>query len=266
MKPTQLPTESLEAITRAEIEIQISTAKKYPRDLPAVLEKIKAYAKMDIETAEECFYSLRRADKNGKTKNISGIGVRMAELIANCWGNLRIQTRTINNDGKTITGVGSCHDLETNLFISVEDKRSICNRLGKTFSHDLQVLTGNAAASVAFRNSILKVVPKSVLKNILDDIREFALGSDADFESSKKDVIAYFTEKGVAEKQIIKYLGIKAIKEIDKDILFELKSLRTAVKDGTTTIKEAFVVEKAVEEKKAAIRKKRSSIKKVDLP
>lgn len=55
----------LQAINRAEIDIQISTAKQYPRDINAVLNKIETYATMDKETAEECFYVLRREDKQG---------------------------------------------------------------------------------------------------------------------------------------------------------------------------------------------------------
>lgn len=36
----------LQAINRAEIDIQISTAKQYPRDINAVLNKISTYATM----------------------------------------------------------------------------------------------------------------------------------------------------------------------------------------------------------------------------
>ena len=48
----------LQAINRAEVDIQIATAKQYPRDVNAVLNKIATYATMDRETAEDCFYSL----------------------------------------------------------------------------------------------------------------------------------------------------------------------------------------------------------------
>ena len=45
----------LQALYRAEIDIQIATAKHYPRDINAVLNKIATYATMDRETAEDCF-------------------------------------------------------------------------------------------------------------------------------------------------------------------------------------------------------------------
>ena len=54
----------LTAINRAEVDIQIATAKQYPRDLSRVLNQIKTYATMDMETAEDCFYALRRGRGN----------------------------------------------------------------------------------------------------------------------------------------------------------------------------------------------------------
>ncbi len=92
----------LTAINRAEVDIQISTAKQYPREVSRVLNQIKTYATMDMETAEDCFYALRRG-KGSDAQVIEGISVRLAEIIAGAWGNLRVQTRIIGNDGKTIT-------------------------------------------------------------------------------------------------------------------------------------------------------------------
>lgn len=57
--------EVLSALNRAEVDIQIATAKQYPRDLTRVLNTIATYATMDKETAEDCFYVLRRKDKDG---------------------------------------------------------------------------------------------------------------------------------------------------------------------------------------------------------
>lgn len=156
--------EMLQAINRSEVDMQIATAKQYPRDLPTVLNKIETYATMDTETAEDCFYALRRQGADGGTQLIEGLSVRMAEIIASAWGNLRVQTRIIGNDGRFITAQGVCHDLETNVAVSKEVKRRITNKYGKTFSDDMQVVTGNAAASIAFRNAVLAVVPKAVTK------------------------------------------------------------------------------------------------------
>lgn len=233
--------EMLQAINRAEIDIQISTAKQYPRDLQQVLNKIGTYATMDKETAEDCFYVLRREGANGKTSVIEGLSIRMAEIIASSWGNLRIQSRIIGNDGRMITAQAICHDLETNLAVSKEVKRRITNKHGKTYSEDMQVVTGNAASSIAFRNAVLAVIPKAVTKHIINEVKKVALGQSIDLEQSRQNVLAYFGKLGVTNEQIFHYLDIKAIEQIDKQMIFELRATRNAIEEGTTTVKETFI-------------------------
>lgn len=241
--------EVLQAINRSEVDMQIATAKQYPRDLPTVLNKIATLATMDKDTAEDCFYRLRRNGADGPNV-IEGLSVRMAEIIADSWGNLRIQTRIIGNDGKTITAQGICHDLESNVAVSVEVKRKITDKFGKTFSEDMQVVTGNAASAIAFRNAVLKVVPKAVTKRIISDIKQVALGQSIDLETARKNVIEYYENIGVKEEMLYGYLGIRKREEIDKEMLFELRAVANAIKEGTTSIEDLFI--KPAEEKKQA--------------
>ena len=241
----------LTAINRAEVDIQISTAKQYPRDVNAVLNKIATYATMDRETAEDCFYVLRRKDANGQDAVIEGLSVRMAEIIAGAWGNLRVQTRIIGNDGRMITAQAVCHDLETNFAVSKEVKRSIMTKKGYTYSQDMQVVTGNAAASIALRNAVLTVIPKAVTKRIINEVRKVALGQSIDLETSRQNIIAYFGKMGVTQQQILDHLGIKDLKEIDQQAVFELRGTANAIKEGTTTVQETFV-RPAAEAKKQA--------------
>ncbi len=243
--------EMLQAINRAEVDMQISTAKQYPRDLNAVLNKIATYATMDKETAEDCFYVLRRKDANGQDTVIEGLSVRMAEIIAGAWGNLRVQTRIIGNDGRMITAQAICHDLETNFAVSKEVKRSIMTKKGYTYSQDMQVVTGNAAASIAFRNAVLTVIPKAVTKRIINEVKQVALGQSIDLETSRQNIIQYFSKLGVSQQQLFDYLGIKKLEEIDKQAVFELRATANAIKEGTTTVQETFV-RPAVEAKKQA--------------
>ena len=233
--------EMLAAINRTEVDMQIATAKKYPRDLTQVLNKIATYAKMDKETAEDCFYILRRKDKDGNDSIIEGLSVRMAEIIASAWGNLRIQTRIIGNDGRMITAQAMCHDLESNVAVCKEVSRSIVTKKGYTFSQDMQIVTGNAASSIAFRNAVLAVIPKAITKKIINDVKAVAMGQTIDLEQSRKNVIAYYNRAGVKTEQLLSYLGVKSIEGIDQQMIFELRALRNAIEEGTTTVKETFI-------------------------
>jgi len=245
--------EVLSAINRAEVDIQIATAKQYPRDIQKVLNIIETYATMDTETAEDCFYALRRGRGNDQ-QVIEGLSVRMAEIIAGAWGNMRVQTRIIGNDGKTITSQGICHDLETNLAVSVEVKRRITDKNGNTYSEDMQVVTGNAASAIAFRNAVLKVVPKAVTKRVIENVKQVALGKAIDLETARQNALANYAKAGVTEAMILDYLEIKSIKEIDKEKLFMLKATWNAIKEGTATVHDEFI--KPMEEKKTVAEKK----------
>ena len=187
------------------------------------------------EVAGSCFYTLRR-----QGKVIEGPSVRMAEIIASSWGNLRVQARIISNDGKMITAQGICHDLESNYATSTEVKRRITDKNGKTFSEDMQVVTGNAACAIAMRNALFKVVPAALVKKVIDKAKKVSLGESMTLETSRAKMLQYFSTIGVDERQIFEYLSVDKVDEIDIDMVVELRGLATAIKEGTTSIKEAF--------------------------
>lgn len=245
--------EMLQAINRAEVDIQIATAKTYPRDVQDALKRIKDIATLDTETAEDCFYALRR-----QGSLIEGVSVRLAEIIAGAWGNLRVQTRIIGNDGRTITAQGICHDLETNLAVSVEVKRRITDKYGKTYSDDMQVMTGNAASAIAFRNAVLKVVPKAVTKRVINEVKDVAVGRSMDLESRRQNMLAYYSKIGVGEADILKYCGVKTPEEITGEMIFELSGLKNAIKEGTTTVQEVFRANVADADAQAEAARKKS--------
>lgn len=227
--------DSLAALNRSEIDVQIATAKQYPRNLAQVLKNIETLATMDEETAGQCFYILRR-----QGKAIEGPSVRMAEIIASSWGNIRVQARIIANDGKMITAQGICHDLESNYAVSSEVKRRITDKNGKTYSEDMQVVTGNAACAIAMRNALFKVVPAALVKKVMAKAKLVSIGKANSLEESRQKMLDYFKKLGVEDKNIFDYLSISKVEEIDTDMLVELRGLANAIKEGTTTVQETF--------------------------
>ena len=240
IQPVQTQADVLDVLNRGEIDIQIATAKQYPRNIQSVLATIRTLATMDAETAEDCFYVLRRGNASGNQNVIEGVSVRMAEIIASCWGNIRVQTRIIANDGKKITAQAMCHDLESNFAISLTVDRRITDKYGKTYGEDMQVVTGNAAAAIAFRNAVLKVIPKAVTKSIVEETKKVAMGQSIDIETSRQNMIQYFQKLGVTEDQLLAYLDVKSVEEITKEKIFELRGTANAIKEGTTTVQETF--------------------------
>ena len=255
----------LEAINRSEIDIQIATAKRYPRNIEQAKNRIMELATQDKDIAYNCFYHLERSenkkDEHGQWREvkvvIEGLSVRMAEIIATCWGNLRCASRIIGNDGKMITAQGVCHDLETNVAVSVENKRSITYSSGKTYSQDMQVVTGNAASSIAFRNAVLKVVPKVVIGDIITNIQNKAREqiNQRGIPDQWRDCVAAFQKLGVKEDMLLEWLGNGRTRaDIVADDIMRLGGVYTAINEGTTTVAETFV--KPKEQKAQAVEAK----------
>ena len=159
-----MQTEQLQSMDRAEIDMQIATAKRFPRDIQQCLDNIRALSMIDEDTMESCFYHLERKDKDGQIKEIEGMSVRMAEIFVSCWGNLRVATRIIGNDGRKITAQGICFDVQNNVAVSCETSRRTTNKNGKTYSDDMQIVTENGATAIAFRNAVVKGIPTAVTK------------------------------------------------------------------------------------------------------
>lgn len=227
--------DSLAALTRSEIDVQIATAKQYPRNLAQVLNNIETLATVDEEVASSCFYILRR-----QGKVIEGPSVRFAEIVASSYGNIRLAARIIANDGKMITAQGICHDLQSNYAVSSDVKRRITDKSGRTFSEDMQVVTGNAAMAIAMRNALFKVVPTAIFKKIMAKTKEVSLGQALSLDVQKTKMLAYFKTLGVEEAKIYEYLGVTKLEEITADMIVELRGLATALNEGTTTLQEAF--------------------------
>lgn len=233
---------ALELIQRAEIDMQISTAKKYPRlELAKIRQKMLSFATLDEETAESCFYTLRRWDAQAnENKLIQGPSVRLAEIAVACYGNLRAASRVIDNDGKKITSQGACHDLENNVLISVEVSRRITNKTGKTFNDDMQITTGNAANSIAFRNATFKVIPMALVKPVYEQAKRVAVGDATTLSVKREKLFKRFSSMGVETERVLAVLEKASIESVDLDDLTTLIGIGTAIKDGEQTVEEAF--------------------------
>lgn len=252
----------LEAINRSEVDVQIATAHRFPRDIERAKNRIQALACSTQDIAYNCFYHLERQDKQGNKSVIEGISVRLAEIIATSWGNLRVQARIIGNDGSFITAQGVCHDLETNVAVSVEVKRSIKGKFG-TFSQDMQVVTGNAACAIAFRNAVGKVIPGVVIADIIKDIKAKSLEQIVKRGVSQQwaDGVAAFQQLGVGEVHMLSYLGKQSRDEVTAEDIQTLGGVYNAIQEGTTTAEESLIKPWKQKQQEAEAAKSKSEAK-----
>jgi len=235
-----IPASALESMERAQVDVQISTAHRFPRpDLSVIKKKMISFATLDEDTAMGCFYVLKRKGRDGE-KKIEGPSARLAEIACACYGNLRAASRIIGNDGKMITSQAVCHDLENNVCMSIEVKRRITDKLGHTFSEDMQVVTGNAACSIALRNAVFKVIPLALIRPVYDAARATAIGDVKTLASRRDKALETFAKMGVPKERVLAVLEKSTVEDIDLAGLETLIGIHTAIKDGDSTVDEAF--------------------------
>lgn len=223
---------------KAAIDIQISTAKAYPRNIRRATDNALAIVTMDVAIAQTCTYSVPRGGKK-----ISGPSVHLAKILAQVWGNMRIEAKVVDIDQSRVTSEAVCWDLESNLAIKAQIKRSITGRTGR-FSEDMITVTGNASNSIALRNAVLSVIPKGIVDKVYGAAKQTITGDISD----KNKLIAKRVEVfsglrdafGITDKEILFAVGKAAIDFVDGDDIVTLVGVGQAIRDGDTTVDQAF--------------------------
>jgi len=226
---------ALAVMARAEIDTQISTAHAYPRSLTKYRDKAMTMLMLDKAVAEECFYVIPRAGKS-----IEGPSVRLAEIVAASYGNLRCGARIVAEEADFVVAQGVCHDLENNLAVTFEVKRRITNKNGQRFDSDMIGVTGNAASSIAFRNTVFRVVPKVLWIPLYEAARKVARGDEKTFSVKREATLLAFEKIKVPRKRIFEYLEIGGLEDMNSDHLITLIGIGNAIKAGETSVAEIF--------------------------
>lgn len=222
---------ALATVVKAEIDTQISTAHAYPRSLSRFNKNALAMVTMNKEIADECFYVIPRGGKA-----IEGPSIRLAEIVAAAYGNLRYGARVVGEEAENVIAQGVCHDLENNLAVTMETKRRIVDSRGNRYNSDMVTVTGNAACSIAARNAIFRVVPKILWLPAYEEARRLAKGDAKTFEVKREAVLVGFEKIGVQRKKIFDYLKIDGVQDLNSDHLITLIGIGNAIKNGEASI------------------------------
>lgn len=225
------------ALTRAEIEQQIVTARAMPRSITRSVENIVGLATLDEESAEECIYALPRAGKA-----IKGPSIRLAEIIQSCWGNCRSGTRVVHVDRfeKYVEAEGIFHDLETNSSSTSRVRRRISDKRGKLLTEDMIIVTGNAACAIAKRNAILAGVPKAVWRKAYNEVERVIAGDVQTLVARRDRALAKFARYGVVPEQVFAVLEVGGVDDVKVEHLPTLTGMFAALKSGESNVEEMF--------------------------
>ncbi len=225
----------MSAAAKGEVEMQLAAAHRYPRSVKRFLDEATTLATMDVDTAEGCIYSYKRGGKN-----ITGPSIRCAEIVISCWGNSHVGARVVAIEDKDIVAQGGAWDLEKNVKCTMEVRRRITGSDGSRFSDDMIAITGNAAASIALRNAIFKIVPLAYVNRVYDAARKVAVGNAGTLADRRAKVLTGLAKMGASIDRVLAALGKPSIDDIGAGEVATLIGLGTALKDGSQKLDDVF--------------------------
>ena len=246
-----------EARAVAEVQAQFVIAKKFPRNQHESYMAIIEACKRPF-LAEQAMYAYPR----GKTL-VKGPSIRLAETLAQCWGNLDCGVREISQFNGVSVAEAYAIDLQTNTRITkvfhVPHKRDTKQGTTKLIdSRDIYELVANKGAR-RLRACILGIIPGDVIEAAVERCAKTLESSDVPIGEQIRKMIAAFDELGVKVEHLEKRLGHNLDATIPQEIV-NLKTIYKSIKDGMATREQFFDIAstqaKEAKEEIAAILKK----------
>ena len=237
----------MDAIEKANVDVQVATAKQFPRNVTRAIQNSIVMATIDPETAQMMRYALPRGGKP-----ITGPSVHLAKLIVSNWGNIRAEAKVVQITDSQVVSRGTCWDLENNVATAIEVRRNIKGKNGQRFSDDMITVVGNAANSIAFRNAVFSVIPKAVTDKVYRAAQECITGDlsdEAKLLQKRTNCLKFFNDEyGITEDEVIKLCGKQTVNQIKAEEIALMLGIYQSLKDGDTTVEE--VMEPIRKEKK----------------
>lgn len=224
----------------AEVQASIMLAKKFPRDPMMVCNQILVACQRPL-LAESATYCYSRGGTN-----IKGASIRLAEAIAQQWGNVKYGWKTISTNEKESHIETFAWDLETNVYVSrnfsVEHFRyAKGKKTPLTDPRDIYEVCANNAAR-RMRACILEVIPSDVVEMALNQCEKTLKSTVKADKETIKNIITAFSGYGITRKMIETFIQ-RNLEAITPENILRLKQIYQSIKDGMGKVEDFFKVE-----------------------
>jgi len=238
--------EAIEAIEHAMIDVQVATARRFPRKMEQFRRKALDMMTGDVETAESCWYmrpvGVEFVDGRKVAKYAEGPSIRAAEIVAAAYGNIRAKSFRVQRTPEYVVAEGQCWDMETNYAASVQAAESLLKKDGKPVSERQAVVIEKALLAKVYRDAIFKVVPRALFKAVMEEAKRVAEKASKSLEERRKAAAAWLATLKLpnVEQRACAVLGVSGWSEVGTKELTVLSGIRNSIRDGEVTIDEAF--------------------------
>ncbi len=225
---------------QAEVQSAIVLAKKFPRNHVEALDRI-LNACQRPGLAEQALYSYAR----GGTE-ITGPSIRLAEALAQSWGNLQFGIKEIEQRAGESTVEAFCWDVESNVrqvktFQVKHERHTKKGSYALSDPRDIYETVANQGAR-RLRACILGVIPGDVIESAVSQCEQtLKAKADTSPEALKKLVDA-FSPYSVTKEQIEKRIQ-RRLDTITPAQLIQLRKIYNSLKDGMSSPSDWFEVE-----------------------
>lgn len=248
--PVQEPPVLAEAAIQreiAEVQAMMTIAKRFPRNQKQSMDRIEVACQRP-SLAESALYSYSRGGSE-----ITGPSIRLAEAIAQNWGNLQFGIREIDQRIGESTVEAYAWDLETNtrkaITFQVRHVRKARGNLNKLDDpRDIYEMVANQGAR-RLRACILAIIPSDIVEAAKEQC-EATLRARADISPEAiKKMLEKFGEYGVNKTMIEKRIQ-RNIESITAAQVIGLRKIYNSLKDGMSKPADWFDLEAQEEPKK----------------
>jgi len=230
---------STEARAVAEVQAAYVIAKKFPRNEHQAYMKILEACKRPF-LAEHAMYTY---PKGGQL--VSGPSIRMAEVLAQSWGNIDCGIRELSQSNGVSVAEAYCIDLETNMrsvkifhVPHVRDTKKGRQKL--TDARDIYEMVANQG-SRRLRACILAVLPIDVQEAAVAQVKKTLETGELPMADRIRLMIQKFDEVGVKVEHLEKRLGHKLDATIPQEIV-TLQGIYKSIKDGFSGREDFFEI------------------------
>ncbi len=222
-----------------EVQAAVFMAKRFPRDENAALARISQSCQR-MGLASKAVYTYPRGGQN-----VTGPSIRLAEAIAQAWGNIQCGVVELEQRPGESTCMSYCWDIETNtrdcrVFTVPHIRQTKKGPQVLTDPRDIYELVANQGARRK-RACILAVIPKDVVDHAVGACQKTLAGGNKEpLIDRLRNMVSLFQKNfSVSLECIEKYMGYKldAFTELDG---VTLSGIYTALKEGAAKREDYF--------------------------
>lgn len=242
-KETAAMTEAIVSRQAQEVQAAMVVAKKFPRDEYDAYNRIMKSCER-LSLAESSMYEYPR----GGTK-VSGPSIRLAEALAQAWGNLDFGIMELDQKNGESTVMAYAWDLETNTrqskIFQVKHERKAKQKINKLDDpRDIYELVANMGAR-RMRACILGVIPGDVVDAAVEKCKEtLRTGYKESLEDRIRKMLTIFDKEfQVSRDMLEQYIGCNIDAFTENDFI-RLRNVYRSLRDGMAKREDYFEIPK----------------------